>query len=144
LRRKKEISLSIYSSSFGFFSHIGGKEVQEECQHYLERITRLTRRMSLVEQELPTLPKHLSSPPVFSGVRVTRSLFLFLYKTNRENNGQKKKDKQRSTKHTYKTKDRVTRTTLKTGGELRCFGRVGSSCSTSSGTRRIDIVLEFC
>jgi hypothetical protein len=37
---------------------------------------------------------------------------------NRELNGQKKKDKndkQRSTKHTYKTKDRVTRTPLKTG-----------------------------
>jgi hypothetical protein len=31
-----------------------------------------------------------------------------------------KKDKQRSTKHTYKTKDRVTRTPLKTGGELMC------------------------
>ena len=29
------------------------------------------------------------------------------------------KDKQRSTKNTYKTKDRVTRTLLKTGGELR-------------------------
>jgi len=29
-----------------------------------------------VEQELPTLPEHLSSPPVFSGVRVTRSLVL--------------------------------------------------------------------
>ena len=29
------------------------------------------------------------------------------------------KNKQRSTKHTYKTKDRVTRTPLKTGGELR-------------------------
>ena len=28
------------------------------------------------------------------------------------------KDKQRSTKHTDKTKDRVTRTPLKTGGEL--------------------------
>jgi hypothetical protein len=28
------------------------------------------------------------------------------------------KDKQQSTKHTYKTKDRVTRTPLKTGGEL--------------------------
>ena len=28
------------------------------------------------------------------------------------------KDKQRSTKHTHKTKDRVTRTPLKTGGEL--------------------------
>ena len=30
-----------------------------------------------------------------------------------------KKDKQRSTKHTHKTKDRVTRTPLKTGGETR-------------------------
>jgi hypothetical protein len=28
------------------------------------------------------------------------------------------RDKKRSTKHTYKTKDRVTRTPLKTGGEL--------------------------
>jgi hypothetical protein len=37
-------------------------------------ITRLARRMSLVEQELLTLPDHLSSPPVFSGVRVTRCL----------------------------------------------------------------------
>ena len=38
----------------------------------------LTRRMPLVEQELPTLPEHLSSPPVFSGVRVTRALILYL------------------------------------------------------------------
>jgi hypothetical protein len=29
-----------------------------------------------MEQKLPTLPKHLSSPPVYSGVRVTRSLVL--------------------------------------------------------------------
>jgi carbamoylphosphate synthase small subunit len=36
------------------------------------------------------------------------------------------KDKQRSTKHTHKTKDRVTRTPLKTGGELRCSGKVSS------------------
>ena len=42
------------------------------------------------------------------------------------------KDKQRSTKHTCKTKDRVTRAPLKTGDELRCSGRVSSSCSTSS------------
>jgi hypothetical protein len=28
------------------------------------------------EQELPTLPEHLSSPPVFNGVRVTCSLVL--------------------------------------------------------------------
>ena len=33
------------------------------------------------------------------------------------------KDKQRSTKHTCKTKDRVTRTPLKTGSELKCSGR---------------------
>ena len=38
--------------------------------------TRLTRRVSLVEQELLTIPEHMSSPPVFSGVRVTRSLVL--------------------------------------------------------------------
>ena len=49
------------------------------------------------------------------------------------------KDKQRSTKHTYKTKDRVTRIPLKTGGELRCSGRVSSSCTTS-GTRRVNLV----
>jgi hypothetical protein len=39
-------------------------------------VTGLTRRVSLVEQELFTLPEYLSSPPVFSGVRVTRSLVL--------------------------------------------------------------------
>ena len=32
-----------------------------------------------------------------------------------QHNGQKKKDKQRSTKHTHKTRDPVTRTPLKTG-----------------------------
>ena len=48
------------------------------------------------------------------------------------------KDKQRSTKHTYKSKDRVTRTPLTTGDEHRCSGRVGSSCSTN-GTRRTAI-----
>ena len=49
-------------------------------------------------------------------------------KKDRQHNGQKKKDKQRSTKHTQKTKDRVTRTPLKSGDELRCSGRVSSSC----------------
>ena len=41
-------------------------------------VTRLTRRVPLVKQELPTLPDHLSSSPVFSGVRVTRSLVLYI------------------------------------------------------------------
>ena len=51
-------------------------------------------------------------------------------------------DKQRSTKHTYKPKDRVIRTPLKTGGELGCSGRVSSSCSTS-GTRRVNLVTNL-
>jgi hypothetical protein len=37
-------------------------------------VTRVTRRVPLVEQELIPHPQHLSSPLVFSGVRVTRSL----------------------------------------------------------------------
>ena len=46
-------------------------------------------------------------------------------KKDRQHNGQKKKgqkDKQRSTKHTHKTKERVARTPLKTGGELNKLG----------------------
>jgi hypothetical protein len=41
--------------------------------------------------------------------------------------------------HTHKTEDRVTRTPLKTGGELRCSRRVSSSCSTS-GTHCVNLV----
>ena len=49
------------------------------------------------------------------------------------------KDKQRSTKHTQNTKDRVTRILLKIGGELRCYGRVGSFCSTNKNTDNLNI-----
>jgi len=49
--------------------------------------------------------------------------------------GKVQKDKQRSSKHTYKTNDRVTRTPQQIGGELR----IGSSCSTSD-TRRVNLV----
>jgi hypothetical protein len=41
-------------------------------------VTRLTRRVPLLEQDLLTLPKHMSLPPVFTGVRVTRSLVLYV------------------------------------------------------------------
>jgi hypothetical protein len=41
----------------------------------VRRVWRYQRvNLSLVEQELPTLPEHLSSSPVFIWVRVTRSL----------------------------------------------------------------------
>jgi hypothetical protein len=65
-------------------------------------------------------------------------------KKNRQHNGQKKKGQTTIYKtyiyiYIYITKDRVTRTQLKPGGELRCSGRVSSSFSTS-GTRRINLV----
>ena len=41
-------------------------------------VTRLTRRVPLVEQELLFLLEHLSSPLVFNKVRVTRSLVLYV------------------------------------------------------------------
>jgi hypothetical protein len=41
-------------------------------------VTRLTRRVSLVEQELLSLPEHLSSQPFFSRDNVTRSLVLYV------------------------------------------------------------------
>ena len=58
-----------------------------------------------------------------------------------EKNGQQKKEKRTNNiyKHTYKTKDRVTQTPLKTGDELMCSRRVSSFCSTS-GTRRVNLV----
>jgi hypothetical protein len=51
---------------------------------------------------------------------------------------QKHYNKQRSN-NTQKTKDRPKRTPLKTGGELKCSGRVNSSCSTSE-TRHVYLV----
>jgi hypothetical protein len=48
------------------------------------------------------------------------------------------KDKQRPKKHMHKTKDRVTRTPLKTGGRLGCSGRLRSYSSTS-GTCCVDL-----
>jgi hypothetical protein len=39
-------------------------------------VIRVTGRVSLVEQELTIFPKHLCSPPVFGGVRVTQSSIL--------------------------------------------------------------------
>ena len=49
------------------------------------------------------------------------------------------KEQTRSLKHIYKSKDQVTRTPLKIGGELMCSGRVFCSCSTSD-TRRVNLV----
>jgi hypothetical protein len=104
-----------------------------------------TRRMHLMDQELLTLPEHLSSPPVFSRVRVTLYLalcvcwvdrclsfchfsfghcvvcssiygfWLLPWYTRHKN-------------RTKKTKRWATRTPPKTGSEFRCSGRVSNSC----------------
>jgi hypothetical protein len=52
------------------------------------------------------------------------------------------KDKQQSTKHTYKTKDGVTRTPLITEGEFRYSRRISSSCSTTN-TRRANLITNL-
>jgi hypothetical protein len=64
------------------------------------------------------------------------SIIIRILKKNRLYNGQKKKYKRTNNdlqylQHTHKAKYRVIETSLKTGGELRCPGRVGGSCSTS-------------
>ena len=63
-------------------------------------------------------------------------------KKNRQQSGEKKKNKQQSTNIHIKTKDRETRTPLKVGGELGCSGRVCSSCATSC-THRVNIVCQW-
>jgi hypothetical protein len=37
-------------------------------------VTRVTQRVLLMEQQLPTLPEHMSSSPIFNSVRVARSV----------------------------------------------------------------------
>jgi hypothetical protein len=58
------------------------------------------------------------------------------------------KDKQRSTKHTHKTKDRVTRTPLKTGGELMCSGRVITKNRMQGyqqeNKMRVKLIYKYC
>jgi len=48
----------------------------------------------------------------------TKGVIRILKSKDWQHNGQKKKDKQRSTNHTHKAKDWLTWTPIKTGGEL--------------------------
>ena len=61
-------------------------------------------------------------------------------KKDRQRNGQKKKDKQQSTKTLHRTKDRATWTLLKTRGELWCSGRVSRN---TSGNCRVTLVTNL-
>ena len=82
------------------------------------------------------IPKLRSS--FFSEFEDTKGIIRIRKSKKNRHNGKKKNNRrtnndQQST--TQKTKDRVTRTPIKTGGELRCSGRVGGSCSTSYNRR---------
>ena len=46
--------------------------------HFDQLYTSVTQRVLLVEQEVHTLPGHLSLPSVFRGVRVARSLVFYV------------------------------------------------------------------
>jgi hypothetical protein len=72
-------------------------------------------------------------------ISLTNIKFLFETTISRRLSMKFWKSQRKSTKHTYKTKDRVTRTPLKTGGERMCSGRVSSSCSASD-TRPVNLV----
>ena len=58
-----------------------------------------------------------------------------VYRRRTDNTMAKGKSTNGQTTHTHNTKDRVTRTPLKTGGKRRCSRRVSSSCSTSDTCR---------
>jgi hypothetical protein len=53
--------------------------------------------------------------------RGNQNLYIEVEQTTQWPKEKEQKNKQWSTKHTYKTKDRVTRTPLKTGDELICI-----------------------
>ena len=82
----------------------------------------------------------ISKSPIISGyVEDTKGVIRIRNPTDRQHNGQKKKDKQLSTKqYTDSYKSSNTNST-KFGGYLMRYGRVSSSCSTS-GIRRVSQV----
>jgi hypothetical protein len=102
---KSKNDFILYKYTFDLWNTNGHELYQNNAWITTTFVTRLARRVPLVEQELLTLPEHLSSPRFFCGIRVTRFLILCVC------------------------------------FELRCSGRVSSSCSTS-GTRRANLVTK--
>ena len=79
------------------------------------------------------LKKSFKIPKPKGVIRIRKS------KDGQHNGKTGQKDKQWSTKHTHKTKDRVTQAPLKTGTEFGCSRKVSCSCSTS-GTHRVNLI----
>ena len=64
----------VFTNSYGYVTLI--VNTSRSFRHSWLITPRLTRRVPIVDEELLTLPEHLMSPLVFSGVLVTRSLVL--------------------------------------------------------------------
>ena len=99
---------------------------------------------------------YLVSSEEFEDTKVELVMNIRKLKKDRQHNGQKteeqttqwpkekgQKDKQRSTKHTHKTKDRVTRTLLKARGELCNHRAVNSITTHGGGQNRCNIIIWF-
>jgi len=65
----------IYCASEDLVMHIKRIKTKHLCP-ITGFVTRVKQRVAQGEQQLPTLPEHLSSPQLFSGIRVAQS-FLF-------------------------------------------------------------------
>jgi hypothetical protein len=130
------------------------KDKQRTTKHIYKTKDRVTRSPLKTGCELRCSVRMSSSCSTSDTCRVYYHIFLFvtsqsnlLYRKSslRKFYGRHLVDRygiyvlQMTTKHIYKTKDRVTRSPLKTGGELRCSGRMSSSCSTSD-TCRVNLV----
>ena len=68
----------MFTVLFNFKYQLSSISVFVEC-FITGFVTRVTRRVPLVEQEQLTVPEHLCSRPVISGFRVNRSLFMCMF-----------------------------------------------------------------
>ena len=89
--------------------------------------------------------QHIRKNKYKKEIEDTKEVIRIRISKDTQHKGQKKKDKRTNNdlqSITHKTKDRTSRTPLKTGDELGCSGRVGSSCSTS-GIHRVTLVTNM-
>jgi hypothetical protein len=85
--------------------------------------TKVKKLFIMMGNENTIQKQRLNLGRVWRYQRGNQNPYIVEVKTTQSTKEKVQKDKQRSTKLTYKTKDRVTRTQLKTGGELMCSGR---------------------
>ena len=106
--------------------HCNIRKCWEECKSRSDFFRR--------KREIEIFNRYLELLTLWDKFEDTKGVIRSCKSKNRQHSHQKKKDKRtnndlQNTTHT--TKDWATRTLLRAGYELRCSGRVNSSCSTS-------------